>query len=112
MQTASEIKKETSSWMTIGEAAKYLGVSRDTLRRWEKAGKISAVRSPTNRRFYTKKQLEEVLSKKQAKQELSTQITPHLQTESARLKHLMIMGAVAFIAGVILIFVLQLVVFR
>ena len=93
MQTASEIKKETSSWMTIGEAAKYLGVSRDTLRRWEKAGKISAVRSPTNRRFYTKKQLEEVLSKKQA-------------------KHLMIMGAVAFIAGVILIFVLQLVVFR
>jgi len=46
--------------MSIGKAAKYLGISRDTLRRWEKAGKISTVRSPTNRRFYTKAQLDNI----------------------------------------------------
>ena len=47
-----------SQWITIGDAAKRLGVSRDTLRRWEKAGKIKPVRSPTNRRYYTKSQLD------------------------------------------------------
>ncbi len=49
-------------WMPIGEAAKYLGISRDTLRRWGKRGKIKAVRSPTNRRYYTKKQLDKIMS--------------------------------------------------
>lgn len=30
--------------MTIGEAAKYIGVSRLTLKRWEKKGKIKSDR--------------------------------------------------------------------
>lgn len=49
-------------WLSIGKAASYLGVSRDTLRRWEKKGRIKPVRSPTNRRYYTKKQLDELMS--------------------------------------------------
>lgn len=53
--------------MAIGEAAKFLGVSRDTLRRWETKGKIRAVRSPTNRRYYTRKQLDEVMAGKRVK---------------------------------------------
>lgn len=48
-------------WMSIGSAAKYLGISRDTLRRWEKKGKLIAFRSPTNRRYYTKKQLKMIM---------------------------------------------------
>jgi excisionase family DNA binding protein len=48
-------------WLTIGEAAKRLGVSRDTLRRWEKAGKIKPTRSPTNRRYYTKETLDQLM---------------------------------------------------
>jgi len=52
-----------SQWMAIGEAAKYLGISRDTLRRWEKAGKIKTARSPTNRRYYTKEQLDQLIGK-------------------------------------------------
>lgn len=53
--------EEKPQWMSIGEAAKYLGVSRDTLRRWGKKGKIKAIRSPTNRRYYTKKQLDKLM---------------------------------------------------
>lgn len=53
--------EEKSQWMSIGQAASYLGISRDTLRRWEKAGKIKSVRSPTNRRYYTKKLLDRLM---------------------------------------------------
>ncbi|MBU1931885.1 MerR family transcriptional regulator [Patescibacteria group bacterium] len=51
-------------WVPIGQAAEYLGVSRDTLRRWEKRGQIKASRSPTNRRYYTKQQLDLVMNNK------------------------------------------------
>src|SRR5919107_5631822 len=36
--------------MTIGEAARALGVSADTLRRWDRAGKIRTKRDDRNRR--------------------------------------------------------------
>jgi len=51
---------ETKSldWLSIGEAAKFLGVSRDTLRRWEKRGKIKSYRTPGGRRRYTMYDLE------------------------------------------------------
>ncbi|MFZ5366467.1 MAG: MerR family DNA-binding transcriptional regulator [Patescibacteria group bacterium] len=51
-------------WLSIGEAAKLLRVSKDTLRRWEKQGIIKAHRSPTNRRYYKKQDLDYVFSKK------------------------------------------------
>lgn len=38
-------KKE---FITIKEAAEILGVSRDTLRRWDKAGKLKTKRHPMN----------------------------------------------------------------
>ena len=56
--------EDKAKWMSIGEAAEFMGVSRDTLRRWEKKGKIQPVRSPTNRRYYTQKHLEEVMAGK------------------------------------------------
>lgn len=55
-----------ADFIPIGEAAKYLGISRDTLRRWEKAGKLKAQRSPTNRRYYTKEQLDQLIGKQSA----------------------------------------------
>lgn len=55
-----------AEFIPIGEAAKYIGVSRDTLRRWEKAGKIKPQRSPTNRRYYTKSQLDQLIGKQPA----------------------------------------------
>ena len=38
--------------VSIGKAAKELGVSRDTLRRWEAAGKIEVERTPNGHRRY------------------------------------------------------------
>lgn len=38
------------------EFAKLLNVSVITLQRWDKAGKLKAFRTPTNRRYYTYKQ--------------------------------------------------------
>ena len=42
MQMASEL--------TLGEAARALGVSADTLRRWDRSGKLRTVRDERNRR--------------------------------------------------------------
>jgi excisionase family DNA binding protein len=55
--------EKKARWMSIGEAAKYLGISRDTLRRWEKRGRIKPVRSPTNRRYYTKELLDRTMDR-------------------------------------------------
>ena len=37
--------------LTLGEAAKALGVSHDTLRRWDRAGKLRTQRDRRNRRL-------------------------------------------------------------
>jgi len=45
---------------TIRQAAKFLGVSPQTLRRWEKQGKIIPQRTLGNARRYSKEMLEEI----------------------------------------------------
>jgi len=54
-------KYTTPDWLTIGQAAKYLGVSPDTLRRWERRGKIKCYRTPGGRRLYTQYDLESTI---------------------------------------------------
>lgn len=44
--------------LTIGEAARFLDVSIDTLRRWDSSGKLKALRSPGGHRYYSIEQLE------------------------------------------------------
>jgi molybdopterin-binding protein len=39
-----------ASGMTLGEAARAIGVSQDTLRRWDRAGKLHTHRDERNRR--------------------------------------------------------------
>lgn len=52
-----------SDYMTVREAAVYLGVSPSTLRNWDRKGKLAAVRNPINRyRLYVKDALEELKS--------------------------------------------------
>ncbi len=51
-----------SDFMTVGEAAAYLCVSKDSLRRWDQAGKLKARRHPINGyRLYQKSDLDELL---------------------------------------------------
>lgn len=47
-----------SQLLTISQASKYLNVSVPTLRRWEKEGKIKAMRNKSNQREYTKLMLD------------------------------------------------------
>jgi len=50
----------TKNLLTISQASKYLGVSNDTLRRWEKKKILKPFRSPTGWRYFDKKQLDYV----------------------------------------------------
>jgi excisionase family DNA binding protein len=46
--------------LSIGAAAKYLSVSIDTLRRWDKEGKIHSTRIDGKNRFFSFKELKKV----------------------------------------------------
>jgi molybdopterin-binding protein len=44
--------------LTLGEAARALGVSADTLRRWDRAGRLRTVRDARNRRLVPEREVE------------------------------------------------------
>ncbi len=53
-----------SDFMKIADAAEYLGVSPNTLRNWETAGKILAHRHPVNGyRLFKKEELDDLLNR-------------------------------------------------
>ena len=46
-------------YLTVKQAAEFLGVSPATLRRWDKPGKLKAIKNPMNNyRLYRKDKLE------------------------------------------------------
>ncbi len=49
--------------LLLGDAARAIGVSVDTLRRWERAGKLRTRRDPANRRRVTRTEIERVSGK-------------------------------------------------
>lgn len=100
--------EEKSQWVSIGQAASYLGVSRDTLRRWDKNGKLKALRSPTNRRYYIKKQLDSIMSGK--KEEKATK-KPGKKVTLGKKPKLILVGVLSFIIAVILALLLQFLLF-
>ncbi|MGK2942095.1 MAG: MerR family DNA-binding transcriptional regulator [Immundisolibacter sp.] len=53
-------------YLTVGDAAAKLGVSRATLRNWDKAGKLKPYRHPVNGyRLYSQQELEALLQEVQ-----------------------------------------------
>ena len=61
--------------LSLGDAARALGVSVDTLRRWDKAGKVRTVRDERNRRRVPASEVERLSSRPdrhRAGDELST----------------------------------------
>ena len=51
-----------NEYVTVGQAAELLGVSKDTLRRWDRAGRLKARRHPiTGYRLYLRKELDVLL---------------------------------------------------
>lgn len=52
------------NYITIKEAAKYLGVAPATLRRWDRLKKLKSFRNPINKyRLYLKSDLDALLKK-------------------------------------------------
>lgn len=49
------------NYLPIGEAAKYLGKSVHTLQRWDREGKLVAQRTKSDRRIYSRKQLDKFI---------------------------------------------------
>ena len=80
--------------LKIGQAAKALGVSIDTLRRWEKAGKIKAEKTAGGTRFYPLSELHRInagsvknySAQKQTTEELLKTIEPDLASSGDALR--------------------------
>lgn len=48
--------------MSVGDAAALIGVHVDTLKRWEKSGRISSFRTPSGHRRYARADVEALLT--------------------------------------------------
>lgn len=50
-------------WLTLGQAAKYLGVAQSTMRKWSDVGKVSAFYTPGGHRRYRRSDLDQFLDR-------------------------------------------------
>lgn len=57
------VYNKVKDYLTVAEAADFLGIAANTLRNWTTSGKIKAYRSPLNNyRLYKKEELESFLN--------------------------------------------------
>jgi len=72
--------------LSIGDASEYLNVSIDTLRRWEKKGRIVALRSPGGHRYFKKAELDKVFGTKYSRVEKTKayRIKPKIEVEASK----------------------------
>ena len=52
---------EHEEYLSMGKVAKRLGVSTQTIRRWQREGKIQELRSPTNRRLDSVREVQRIM---------------------------------------------------
>src|ERR687887_2166801 len=50
-------------WLTLGQAAKYLGVAQSTIRKWSDDGRVAAFYTPGGHRRYRRADLDEFLER-------------------------------------------------
>ncbi|NLE57738.1 MAG: MerR family DNA-binding transcriptional regulator [Planctomycetes bacterium] len=63
MARAREQVERLGDFLTVGEAAEYLGVSASTLRNWDRSGKVKARRHPVNGyRLYSRQDLQKLMA--------------------------------------------------
>lgn len=70
----------------LGEAAKYIGRHPKTLEKYDNKGILKAYRTKTNRRYYTKKQLDDFLNKDTANDEVNKKIVAYARVSSNQQK--------------------------
>src|SRR5438045_8852865 len=52
-----------TEWMTLGQAAKYLGVAQSTIRKWSDVGRVPAFYTPGGHRRYRRADLDAFLER-------------------------------------------------
>ncbi len=87
--TRGEKLDKLKDFLRISEAAEYLGVSPNTLRNWENAGKIAAHRHPVNGyRLFKQEELDALLRPVQSSDPLEPKIdsndTDHTSAKKPR----------------------------
>ena len=50
-------------WLTLGEAARYLGVAQSTIRKWSDSGRVRAFKTPGRHRRYRRDDLDAFLER-------------------------------------------------
>src|SRR3954467_10358279 len=50
-------------WLTLGQAAKYLGVAQSTIRKWSDVGRLPAFYTPAGHRRYRRGDLDDFLNR-------------------------------------------------
>ena len=50
-------------WLTLGQAAKYLGVAQSTMRKWSDLGRVPAFYTPGGHRRYRRADLDQFLDR-------------------------------------------------
>ena len=56
-------RRDDSDWLTLGQAAKYLGVAQSTIRKWSDGGRLPAFYTPGGHRRYRRSDLDAFLER-------------------------------------------------
>ena len=54
---------DTADWLTLGAAAKYLGVAQSTIRKWSDVGRVPTFYTPGGHRRYLRRELDAFLER-------------------------------------------------
>jgi len=55
--------RDDSEWLTLGQAARFLGVAQSTIRKWSDQGRVPAFYTPGGHRRYRRRDLEAFLDR-------------------------------------------------
>src|SRR5437764_5514651 len=56
-------QRDDSEWLTLGQAARFLGVAQSTIRKWSDQGRVPAFYTPGGHRRYRKGDLDQFLER-------------------------------------------------
>jgi excisionase family DNA binding protein len=60
---ARHVPAESADWLTLGAAAKYLGVAQSTIRKWSDVGRVPTFYTPGGHRRYRRRDLDAFLER-------------------------------------------------
>src|SRR3954451_17256764 len=57
------VPADEPDWLTLGQAAKYLGIAQSTIRKWSDSGRLPAFYTPGGHRRYRRSDLDQFLTR-------------------------------------------------